>query len=359
MSLGEYGLAPRFREAVSRGLITIRDSTCPAIHAGLQAAEKGVPFIPLRGILGSDVEVHRSDWRVIDNPFEAGDPILLLPAIQPDVALFHAAVADRNGNVWIGVRRELMTMAHAARMTLVTVETITDDDLLADDRTAAGTIPALYVTAVAEAREGAWPIGLRGCYPADGPHLRLYAEAAQTEEGFRHYLDEHVDRPAAVNCRPEELLIAAAADLLEGRGPCGGGCALAHSRRRRAARPRALGRAHARVPARQRRAQLLHRRRAGAVRLCRAGTDRRLLPRWRADRRRGQHQPRRHRRLPAERRSPGRLVRLLLPLLPRTARDPLQARAHEADARRAGRLRQRSRHEPSAAPTVRAGRSRS
>ena len=192
VSLGEYGLAPRFREAVSRGLITIRDSTCPAIHAGLQAAEKGVPFIPLRGILGSDVEVHRGDWRVIDNPFQAGDPILLLPAIQPDVALFHAAVADRNGNVWIGVRRELMTMAHAARMTLVTVEAITDDDLLADDRTAAGTIPALYVTAVAEAPEGAWPIGLRGCYPPDGPHLRLYAEAAQTEEGFRRYLDEHV-----------------------------------------------------------------------------------------------------------------------------------------------------------------------
>jgi glutaconate CoA-transferase subunit A len=192
VSLGEYGQAPRFREAVSLGLITIRDSTCPAIHAGLQAAEKGVPFIPLRGILGSDVEAHRSDWRVIDNPFAQGDPILLLPALQPDVALFHAAVADRSGNVWIGVRRELMTMAHAARMTLVTAETITDDDLLADDRTAAGTIPALYVTAVAEAPEGAWPVGLRGCYPADGPHLQLYAEAARTAEGFRRYLDDYL-----------------------------------------------------------------------------------------------------------------------------------------------------------------------
>lgn len=192
VSLGEYGQAPRFREAVTSGLITIRDSTCPAIHAGLQAAETGVPFIPLRGILGSDVEANRSDWRVIDNPFADNDPILLLPAIQPDVALFHAAVADRSGNVWIGVRRELMTMAHAARMTLATVETITDDDLLADDRMAAGTIPALYVTAVAEAREGAWPIGLRGCHPADAHHLRLYAELAQTAEGFRRYLDEHV-----------------------------------------------------------------------------------------------------------------------------------------------------------------------
>lgn len=192
VSLGEYGQAPRFCEAVSSGLITIRDSTCPAIHAGLQAAEKGVPFMPLRGILGSDVHAHRGDWRVIDNPFAEGDPVLLLPAIQPDFALFHAAVADRGGNVWIGVRRELMTMAHAARRTLVSVETITDENLLADDRTAAGTIPALYVTAVAEAREGAWPIGLRGCYPADADHLRLYAELAKTTDGFERYLDEHV-----------------------------------------------------------------------------------------------------------------------------------------------------------------------
>jgi glutaconate CoA-transferase subunit A len=192
ITLGEYGQAPRFREAVSSGLIAIRDSTCPAIHAGLQAAEKGVPFIPLRGILGSDVAAHRSDWRVIDNPFGEHDPILLVPAIQPDVALFHAALADRHGNVWIGVRRELMTMAHAARTTLVTAEAISDDDLLADDRTAAGTIPALYVTAIAEAPEGARPIGLRGCYPADPEHLRRYAELAATVDGFQRYLEEFV-----------------------------------------------------------------------------------------------------------------------------------------------------------------------
>jgi glutaconate CoA-transferase subunit A len=198
VSLDEYGQAPRFREAVSMGLVTIRDSTCPAIHAGLQATEKGVPFLPLRGVLGSDVEAHRPDWRVIDNPFSEGDPILLLPAIRPDVALFHAAVADRDGNVWIGVRRELMTMAHAARRTLVTVEEIVDDALLADDRTAAGTIPALYVSGIAEAPGGAWPVGLRGRYDADAEHLRLYADMAATAEGFARYLDEYVHRDARV-----------------------------------------------------------------------------------------------------------------------------------------------------------------
>ena len=126
VTLGEQGPAPRFVAAVKAGTIEIRDSTCPAIHAGLQAAEKGLPFLPLRGVLGSDLVRHRPDWRVIDNPFGEDDPILLVPAIRPDVALFHAALADRAGNVWIGVRRELMLMAHAARTTLVTVEEITE-----------------------------------------------------------------------------------------------------------------------------------------------------------------------------------------------------------------------------------------
>jgi glutaconate CoA-transferase subunit A len=198
VTLGEEGAAPRFVAAVKAGAIEIFDSTCPAIHAGLQAAEKGLPFMPLRGVLGSDLVRHRPDWRVIDNPFAADEPILLVPAIRPDVALFHAALADRHGNVWIGVRRELMRMAHAARTTLVTVEEVTDADLLADDRTAAGTIPALYVSAIAEAARGAWPVGRRGRYPPDLEHLHRYVELARSEAGFARYLDEFVlDRVAA------------------------------------------------------------------------------------------------------------------------------------------------------------------
>jgi glutaconate CoA-transferase subunit A len=197
VTLGEEGSAPRFVAAVKAGTIRVLDSTCPVIHAGLQAAEKGVPFLPLRGILGSDLVRHRPDWRVIDNPYAENDPILLVPAIRPDVALFHAARADRAGNVWIGVRRELMLMAHAARVTLVTVEAITEEDLLANDLSAAGTIPALYITAIAEARRGAWPVGLRGHYPPDIDHLRRYAELAATDGGFRRYLDESVLEPVS------------------------------------------------------------------------------------------------------------------------------------------------------------------
>ena len=65
VSLGEHGLAPRFREAVEQGAIEMRDATCPAIHAGLTAAEKGVPFLPIRGVLGTDVIVRSEPVGVV------------------------------------------------------------------------------------------------------------------------------------------------------------------------------------------------------------------------------------------------------------------------------------------------------
>ena len=68
VSLGEFGPAPRFTAAILAGAIHMRDATCPALHAQFQAAEKGVPFMPLRGLIGSDLMAHRPDWKVVDNP---------------------------------------------------------------------------------------------------------------------------------------------------------------------------------------------------------------------------------------------------------------------------------------------------
>jgi glutaconate CoA-transferase, subunit A len=199
VSLGEFGPAPRFGAAVTAGTVRVMDATCPAIHAALQAAEKGVPFMPLRGLIGSDLIKVRPDWRVIDNPFaDGGDPIVLLPAIRPDIALFHAPMADRAGNIWIGRRRELATMAHAAAKTIVTVERIHDGDLLASEASASGVLPALYVEAVAVAPRGAWPLPLAGEYKRDEAHLAEYAALAATADGFQRYLDRYVfDRKAA------------------------------------------------------------------------------------------------------------------------------------------------------------------
>jgi glutaconate CoA-transferase subunit A len=191
VTLGEHGIAPRFTAAIKAGEIEMWDSTCPALLASLQAGEKGLPFIPLRGILGSDLLRVRPDWRVIDNPMsESGhkDPVVILPALRPDVTLFHSLKADRNGNVWVGVQRELMMMAHASRETLVTVEEIVDTDFLRDPALAAGTISSLYVTAIAVAKGGAWPVGLDNAYAPDSKALAEYASSALTDDGFARWM---------------------------------------------------------------------------------------------------------------------------------------------------------------------------
>jgi glutaconate CoA-transferase subunit A len=176
VTLGEHGAAPRFTEAVRNRQLRLRDATCPAIYAALQAAEKGLPFIPLRGLIGTDVLRHRDDWKVIDNPFEPGDAIVALKAIQPDAALFHAPLADRHGNVFVGTRRELMLMAHAARETFVTVE-----------------LPAIYVTARAHAPRGAAPLPFRDLYGEDTAAMVRYAAVARTAAGFSQFVSEWLE----------------------------------------------------------------------------------------------------------------------------------------------------------------------
>lgn len=194
VSLGEIGPAPSFARAVRDGAIRILDSTCPAIYAQLQAAEKGNPFAPLRGLIGSDILGTRPDYKVIQNPFaRIEDPIVALPALSPDIALFHAPFADEAGNVWIGRQPELKLMAHAAGETLVTVEDIRPGNMMEDEALAAAAIPAFYVTGVAKAPRGAWPLQLPGYYGDDEAALREYAAAAKTEEGLQAWLSGNVD----------------------------------------------------------------------------------------------------------------------------------------------------------------------
>ena len=195
VSLGEAGLAPRFTEAAEKGEIRIRDATCPAIHSGLQATEKGVPFMPLGGVLGSDLLGSRKDWRVIRNPLKEEEQILIVPAVRPDVALFHARWADEAGNVWVGRRRELATVAHAAKRSFVTYEERRAGDMLEDEILAPGVISSIYVSGVAQAPRGAWPLAVPGLYGVDDTHVSRYAKAAKTREGFRAYLDEWVLTP--------------------------------------------------------------------------------------------------------------------------------------------------------------------
>jgi glutaconate CoA-transferase subunit A len=193
VTLGEAGLAPRFTEAVEKKLLTVTDATCPAIHTALQATEKGVPFMPLRGVLGSDLTKSRKDWQALQNPFsESEDRILFIKSLVPDIALFHARWVDDEGNAWIGRRRELATMAHASRLTFVSFEEKKAGSMLEDELLAPGVLSSVYVSAVAPAKRGAWPLGAPEMYDIDDAHLAVYARAAKTRDGFERYLEQFV-----------------------------------------------------------------------------------------------------------------------------------------------------------------------
>jgi glutaconate CoA-transferase, subunit A len=188
VSLGEAGGAPCFTRAVRQQSIHVMDATCPAVFAGLTAAQKGTPFMPIRGLIGSDILRARTDWKTITNPFDEADALVAIPAIHPDLSLIHAAEADRFGNVWVGRRRELMLLAYASRQILVTVERLSESSLFDDERLTAGVLPAMYVGAIAVLKQGAWPTGLYGEYGPDNRELARYAAAARTPEGFQDYL---------------------------------------------------------------------------------------------------------------------------------------------------------------------------
>jgi glutaconate CoA-transferase subunit A len=203
VSLGEYGQAPCFVRAVKSGAVRPLDTTCPAVYAALQAGEKGIPFMPLRGLIGSDILTYRSDYKIIDNPVapagaNAADPLVLIPAIRPDLALIHAPLADREGNLWVGRDHELRILAHAAKRTVATVEQFADGNLNADPLRASGLVPALYIDAIALAPRGALPRGMTGLYDEDAAAIADYVRAAETPEGFRAWLDRFLapDEPA-------------------------------------------------------------------------------------------------------------------------------------------------------------------
>ena len=191
VTLGEYGQAPRFQDAIENSKIKIKDSTCPALHAQLQATEKSVPFMPLRGILGSDLYKNRNDWSVINNPMSSktnDEKIVILPAVQLDILIFHASKADINGNVQIGRRRELATLAHASKKVYVTVEEIVDEDFFDSELKAAATLPSLYVDGISLAKNGAWPCGLTDYYEIDSNEMSKYAKSAKYQETFDEYM---------------------------------------------------------------------------------------------------------------------------------------------------------------------------
>lgn len=185
------GLSPCGRRAVESGQVQV---TGEISNAGFQwrflAAAMGVPFIPVRSMLGTDTLRH-SSARVIEDPF-SGKPVCLVPACYPDVALFHVHRCDRYGNAQIdGIAVEDFELARAARRLIVTTEEIVDHEEI--ERQPWRTIIPFYLAdAVIEVPFGAHPAEMPVTYTFDEEHIAYWLEVSRTPEGTQAYLEEFV-----------------------------------------------------------------------------------------------------------------------------------------------------------------------
>lgn len=150
----------------------------------------GVPYIPIRGLMGSDMMKRRDDMLVMPNPFNPTERNVVAKAITPDVGVFHGLKADKAGNV-LGVKdREELMMGQASRRVIWTVEEMVDE-IDPDDPTGIF-IPAIEVGIVVHAPGGSYPLKCPGYYETDADHMREYVKAAVSDETFREYLEKHV-----------------------------------------------------------------------------------------------------------------------------------------------------------------------
>ncbi len=186
----DFGLAPAFRRGAESGSLEVRESSCVVVLAQLRAAEMGVPFLPVRGLLGGDLLGLHPEWGTVTCPF-TGEELAAVPALSPDVALLHAPMGDAAGNLHLDQPYVLdERFAHASRVVVATVDRLVSTE----EVVAAGvTLPAHVVSAVAEVPYGAHP---SSCYPGyayDRPHIAEYVAAASAgPEAMAAYLDTYV-----------------------------------------------------------------------------------------------------------------------------------------------------------------------
>ena len=150
----------------------------------------GVPYIPVLGLVGTDLLKRRDDMVVAPDPFDGKTLTVVAKAMRPDVAVFHVHKADRAGNVSVGYHVEAVMLAEASRHVIVTAEEIVDR--LTEKDAAATFIPSILVDTVVHAPFGAHPAGLEGRYRPDKAHMQRYVAASRDDASFAEYLQTHV-----------------------------------------------------------------------------------------------------------------------------------------------------------------------
>jgi len=200
-------VGPRWRAAVERGQIEFEDYSNFAMASRFAAGAMGIPFMPIRSLLGSDLlaketltpEQRAADPRtavkkaaVIASPFDPGEQLVLVPAIHTEFAVIHVQKASAEGIIRIeGQTFADVQQALCAAVVIVTAEEIVDDDALRREPER-NPLPYFAVHHVCHVPWGAHPYAVYNYYDYDPQQLKLYHDSAGDDAAYAQYLDRFV-----------------------------------------------------------------------------------------------------------------------------------------------------------------------
>ena len=188
------GLGHCYRRATEKAIpraITTEDHSNFSIALALLAAGLGSPYIPTRTLLGSDIIRKNPTFRQEASPID-GTPLLLVPAVRPDVTIISAQRSDEEGNahLWgnVGICEEAFLAARD--VIIVAEEIVPHEEIVSDPNRVLG--PSFKVRAVVHEPWGAHPSTVQGHYGRDHAFYSEYHQRTRTLEGFQQWLDDWV-----------------------------------------------------------------------------------------------------------------------------------------------------------------------
>jgi glutaconate CoA-transferase subunit A len=189
------GLVPNIQRRIREGAIEIEDYSNLAMALRFLGGALGVPFMPLKSMLGTDmlakVKFRPKKAHVMTCPF-SGEKVVLVPSVRPDFSIVHASRVDIEGNAQIdGIKGEDVEGARAGKKVIVLAEEIVNTEFIRakPDQTV---IPDIYVTYVVECPWGSHPMMVYNYYDYDFQHVRMYYDQCKTEEGWQKYCEEYI-----------------------------------------------------------------------------------------------------------------------------------------------------------------------
>ena len=196
--LGRFGATFQFKRAIEEGRLEAEDFDHLTMVSRFLAGEMGIPFIPVRGLMGSDILNYRAvstgkKFEIIVNPWNQGERIVLVPAMQPDVSIVHVQKADEIGNTIIqGITSHEPELIRASKTTIVSCEEIVSTNFFRSHPDST-TVPYHYIDAVIEQPFGAYPTSTYGYYSFDADHINYYQQCARAGgDEYGNYLNESI-----------------------------------------------------------------------------------------------------------------------------------------------------------------------